>query len=257
MRYYVTADIHGFFDEFKTALAEKGFFADTEPHKLVICGDIFDRGSQAPELQNFILDLLDKDEVILIRGNHEDLALELLNRWQRGSYLQYHHYTNGTIDTVCQLTGSTPKDLSCTPDEVGRSFLKNPYIQKVIPSMLDYYETPNYIFVHGWIPCTVISSESNMTEYVFIENWRAENEQAWDRARWINGMAAAHGGVVEKVKTIVCGHWHCSFGHANYEGKGGEFDNDPDFSPYFGDGIIELDACTAVSKRVNCIIIED
>ena len=46
-------------------------------------------------------------------------------------------------------------------------------------------------------------------------------------------MAAAHAGITETGKTIVCGHWHCSFGHAKYEGKGGEFDNDPDFSPYF------------------------
>ena len=28
-------------------------------------------------------------------------------------------------------------------------------IQTIIPSMLDYYDTSHYIFVHGWIPCTV------------------------------------------------------------------------------------------------------
>lgn len=69
MRYYVTADVHGYFSELKSALAEKGFFEDTEPHKLIICGDIYDRGSEALQLQNFILDLLSKDEIILIKGN--------------------------------------------------------------------------------------------------------------------------------------------------------------------------------------------
>ena len=83
------------------------------------------------------------------------------------------------------------------------------------------------------------------------------DDKAWDKARWINGMAAAHEGITEKGRTIVCGHWHCSFGHANYEGKGGEFDNNPDFSPYFADGIIALDACTAVSGKVNCVVIDD
>jgi hypothetical protein len=24
-------------------------------------------------------------------------------------------------------------------------------------------------------------------------------------------------------KTILCGHWHCSYGHARYENKGSEF----------------------------------
>ena len=61
MKYYVVADIHGFFDELITALDEKGFFSDTEPHKLIVCGDLFDRGTQALKLQEFILDLLAKD----------------------------------------------------------------------------------------------------------------------------------------------------------------------------------------------------
>ena len=38
MKYYVVADVHGFFDELKLALTEKGFFTDTEPHKLIVCG---------------------------------------------------------------------------------------------------------------------------------------------------------------------------------------------------------------------------
>ena len=75
MRYYVVADVHGFFDELKVALTENGFFEDKTPHKLVICGDLFDRGQQALLLQEFILDLLSKEEVILIKGNHEDLIL--------------------------------------------------------------------------------------------------------------------------------------------------------------------------------------
>lgn len=88
MRYYVTADVHGYFSELNVALAEKGFFGDKEPHKLIICGDIYDRGTEALELQNFILELMLREEVILIRGNHEDLALELLSNWNKGSFLQ-------------------------------------------------------------------------------------------------------------------------------------------------------------------------
>ena len=60
-----------------------------------------------------------------------------------------------------------------------------------------------------------------------------------------------------RVENTVCGHWHCSFGHANYEGDGGEFDNNPNFSPYCGTGFIALDACTPVSHKVNCMVIED
>lgn len=257
MRYYVVADVHGYFDEFSAALREKGFFEDTSSRKLIICGDLFDRGSKALDVQNFVLDLMSKDEVILIRGNHEDLALDLLNGWHRESYRQFHHHINGTIDTVCQLTQLSPTALYQEPETFGRAFLQTPFIQTIIPAMLDYYETKHYIFTHGWIPCTPIKLNENLTEYALIEEWRSADKYMWDKVRWINGMEAAHGGIRMPGKTIVCGHWHCSFGHSHYENDGGEFDNNPNFTPYYGDGIIALDACTPISKQINCIIIED
>ena len=64
-------------------------------------------------------------------------------------------------------------------------------------------------------------------------------------------------GVMEKDKTIVCGHWHCSWGHCRLEGKCSEFGKDSDFSPFYADGIIAIDGCTAYSGRVNCIVLED
>ena len=61
----------------------------------------------------------------------------------------------------------------------------------------------------------------------------------------------------QEVKTILCGHWHCSYGHATYERKGSEFGPDADFSPYSGPGVIALDACTAHSGKVNIVVLED
>lgn len=257
MKYYVTADVHAYFAELNAALRECGYFEDTEPHKLIICGDLYDRGTEAIRLQEFLLELLAKDEVILIRGNHEDLALNLLHTWNQSSYLQRHHNLNGTVDTVCQLTGFSARDVFTKPEEVGRAFLQNPYIQTIIPAMVDYFETDHYIFTHGWIPCMPISIGSDQREYVPIADWRNAGAEQWNKARWINGMETAHSGITEAGKTIVCGHWHCSFGHSRYNHDGGEFDNEPNFAPYYGDGIIALDACTALSGKVNCIVVED
>ena len=69
-------------------------------------------------------------------------------------------------------------------------------------------------------------------------------------------MEAAHNGIIEPDKSIVCGHWHCSFGHARYEHDGSEFESNANFTPYRANGIIALDACTALSGKVNCIVIE-
>lgn len=78
MRYYVVSDIHGFYSQLIAALNQAGFFADQQPHKLVVPGDLFDRGKEAKELEAFISDLMDTDLVILIRGNHEDLYEDLV-----------------------------------------------------------------------------------------------------------------------------------------------------------------------------------
>ena len=123
--------------------------------------------------------------------------------------------------------------------------------------MTDYYETAHYIFVHGWIPCTTVETDAGQKEYQPIPDWRDAVPRLWKKARWINGMEAARNGITQPDKTIVCGHWHTSFGHCNYEGDGGEFDDRPNFDPYYDKGIIALDACTAFSGKVNCIVIDD
>ena len=60
-----------------------------------------------------------------------------------------------------------------------------------------------------------------------------------------------------EYKTVVCGHFHCSYGHCHYENKGSEFGEDADFSPYIAPGIIAIDACTAYSRKMNCVVIRD
>ncbi len=152
MKYYIVADIHGFYSTLVRELKKKGFFEDKEPHKLIVCGDLFDRGSQAKKLQKFIMDLIKNDEVILIRGNHEDLFMDMLNKWHLESYNQPHHIQNGTVDTLLQLTGLTYDDLD-RPVDVYRKAKMVPYVNKIIPKTLNYYETKNYIFVHvrSWV----------------------------------------------------------------------------------------------------------
>lgn len=254
MKYYVVADVHGFFTILKETLTEKGFFDDREPHKLIVCGDLFDRGEEAVALQAFILELMEKDEVILIKGNHEELLLDMLHAWYRGSYLEGHHNSNGTVDTVLQLTNIGALDY---PIDIYYKMMETPFIQKILPAMVNYFETERYIFVHGWIPCEWIRQNAYAGTYFAIEHWREADEKQWRLARWINGMDAVHDGVTEVGKTIVCGHWYCSYGHSRYEGNGNEFGEKAEYSPYYGKGIIAIDACTVCSKKINCIVVED
>ncbi len=262
MRYYVVADVHGFYEELQASLKEKGFYEDKEPHKLIICGDLLDRGSEALKVQEFIFELLKKDEIILIRGNHEDLFLDLVDNAEKWlttwDIYSIHHYRNGTIDAALQLTKEDLLSSVMNPLEFKSKAMNTPFYKIIIPAMKNYFETKNYIFVHGWIPCMVIGhGTSTKDTFIYQENWRKQGKEQWDKARWINGMAAASHGVKEANKTIVCGHWHCSYGHSVLEGKGTEFGVDALFLPYYADGIIALDACTAYSRKVNCIVLDD
>lgn len=257
MKYYVVSDVHSFYTEMRRALSRKGYFRDQEPHKLIKCGDLFDRGPESVKMQSFITDLMAKDEVILIRGNHEDMILELIenaDRYFSRGINNTHHWSNGTLITVGDLTGMDvlKEDYKLMMDKLKET----PYIREIIPSMLDYYETEHYIFVHGWIPSETISPNCK-DGYLPYADWRNASKKMWENARWINGMFAYYQGVIEEGKTIVCGHYCCSWGHY-YLGKAtSEFGNGSKFIPFRRKGIIAIDACTAYSKKVNCIVLED
>lgn len=253
MKYYVVSDIHGFYNELIESLNEKGFFNDTEPHKLIICGDLLDRGTQINELVDFILGLMKNDEVILIRGNHEDLLMDLVDRIY--NYLPdpefSHHGTNGTFKTALTLAKMKKTDVELFPERFVNRVLATQFVKKILSNTIDYYETENYIFVHGWIPCIKIISFGRVKGYKYWKNWRGANKAQWCEARWVNGMEAHRLGAKENGKTIVCGHHSASFGHSVFEGKNN------DFTPYYDDGIIAIDGCTVCSKTVNCIVIND
>lgn len=154
-------------------------------------------------------------------------------------------------DTALQLTGFDPVMASIRHYDFADAAKDTPFYKEIIQAMLDYFETEHYVFTHGWIP----SIPNRDKSYSYISSWREADREQWNQARWFNGMDAAQ--TADENKTIVCGHWHTSYGHSKYEHKGTEFGEDADFSPYYGPGIIAIDACTAFSGKVNCLVMED
>ena len=261
MRYYVLSDPHGFYTEMVQALYNKGFFSDKSPRKLIICGDILDRGREALKMQALILLLMQNQEVILIRGNHEDLALDFLDHAAKylGDDLRLpftHHYRNRTIDSFLQLTGMSLFQAMDNIPKFKKEARATAYVREIIPSMKDYFETDHYIFVHGWIPC--LTDKNYPHEFSYDPNWRKASRQNWENARWYNGIdCACSWNIREPNKTIVCGHFHSSYGHFHYGKSKAEFGDEADYSPFYVEGIIALDGCTAYSGKVNCIVIDD
>jgi len=231
MKLFVVSDVHGYYDEMRAALLEAGFDEKNPNHMLISCGDNWDRGSKPYEVMDYLTHL---ERKALVRGNHEDLLNKMLARHSTAA----EDIWNGTEDTFYAL-------LNHCEDEEDKSMYRLVGEQMVDPffsQMVDYYETKNYIFVHGYIPSD--------------EDWRNGN---WAQARWFNGFEHAQHIQGNKTnKTIVFGHWHCSYGNLRI-GKGmSDFGPHADFSICeWYNNTIGIDACTAYSKKVNVLVVED
>ena len=100
-KYFIVSDTHSYCTVLKNELNKKGFEINNKEHIFVLCGDLFDRGSESIELYNFIISI-PKERRILIRGNHEYLFLDLLYK----DFPDYYDHTNGTVKTFNDLTNN-------------------------------------------------------------------------------------------------------------------------------------------------------
>ena len=238
-RLFVVSDIHGHYQQLKKALREAGFDPENESHLFVSCGDLFDRGPENRKVYQFVRRLKHK---ILIRGNHDERLLELLDSGKVGMY----DMSNGTLKTVEEFFGSSEVD------EAGRLQLPKGgkmagNLRRFIGSMTDYLETENYIFTHGFLP---LEKDSNV--YVIRSDWRTADADAWHEARWLQWNLLYSTPARVPGKTIVCGHRGARYGHF--------FDpqRDPeDHSIFYGEGIIAIDALTVRSGLVNVLVLEE
>lgn len=260
MSILVISDTHGYFNETKAALNEKGLIKNKN-NKVLLNGDILDRGPDAVRLTDYLITLLKENRLILIRGNHEDLIEDALREIENGKIGEVsgfsHHRLNGTFNTIIQLSGMSIREALANPRVLVRRVKNSPYYRILLPACVNYYETEKHIFTHGWIPCK-IEGYGTEKQYYYNPDWRNASAEEWRMARWLNGMKLAfEHGIVEPDKTIICGHINASYGHACIENVCTEFGPDADFSPYYGDGIIAIDSCVAHSGKINCVEIDD
>lgn len=251
--YFCVSDVHSFYYELMDALENAGFDINNKNHVFVSLGDLLDRGHY-PDLCLGFVNSIPKERKILIKGNHERLMEECI----KNKYFRSHDYHNKTTDTACFLTGCS------ISDDANKILTKMEYNQlwnQYINDCIDYYETDKYVFVHGWIPCLKYEEGINLfgesiNNYDPFPDWRAGS---WDKASWLNGMDCWDKGIRVPNKTVLCGHYHSSWGHCYLHSRGIDIPKTYDdindnwhTEPFIDDGIICLDACTVLSGKVNC-----
>lgn len=224
MKLFVVSDVHGHARLLKEALNSAGYDKSNENHLLICCGDCFDRGPENTDVLRFFERI---DRKIMIKGNHEERLLEILDTGR----LEDHDFMNGTDKTILECFGKYSIINAYMPiDFSGKTGMIN-RLYDFIGEMRNYYETDKYIFLHGWLP----------NEYgKVLTDWRNADEEHWSEGRWTWWTRGCDMTGNNESKTIVCGHYPT-----------------PNGDIYKENSFIAIDAGTATRGKVNVLVIED
>lgn len=246
-KFFVIADVHGFYDEMIEALNKAGFDKDNKDHFLISLGDETDRGPKNKAVINYLNKL---ERAVFVRGNHSTL---FENCCLRG-YPQSHDFSNGTFDTIDELSGYEAKNFNVAADIAWR------FLQPFMEKQVDYFETKNYIFVHAWIPVNIRDGlpkyYTRSRNFEYNPEWRYAHALDWEDCKWMNPFETASQGLNQTGKIIVHGHWHNSAYWAKINHTP-EFSKDACFDICEHDSCIGVDACTAYTHKCNILVLED
>ena len=131
---FAIGDIHGSIDRLQDQMQKIpiDFANDT----LLFIGDYIDRGPGSVEVVEYLMDLKKRvPEIILLKGNHEDMLEKYLDGTDRFTYL-----LNGGQSTLDSYLSKTHRSDSFPIPAEHIDFFK---------SLRLYYETEAYIFVHA------------------------------------------------------------------------------------------------------------
>ena len=131
---FAIGDIHGCLDKLEALMGmlDIDFGKDT----LLFVGDYIDRGPRSKDVVDYMIDLgRQHDHVVCLKGNHEFL----LKRYLEGT--QSHMFLANGGDTTLESYMRTGGDLGEQP--IPSNHLA------FFDSLSHYYETDDYVFVHG------------------------------------------------------------------------------------------------------------
>ena len=163
-------DIHGCA---RTLDALLECLAPTRDDLLVFIGDYIDRGPDARGVIERLLRLREEISCVFLRGNHEALMLNYLDRGEADLW-----FINGGLTTL----NSYRNDGIRIPEEH----------EAFIRETLLYYDTPEFFFVHGGLkPDLTIAENLRRFAHTDLFLWEREHLNA-PRFAW--------------EKPVVCGH---------------------------------------------------
>lgn len=219
MRTLVISDIHGCANEFNELLNLVEYVPGKD--QLILLGDYIDRGPNSKEVVQKVMELSTNDHVTVLRGNHDDRFLRVLN-WDSEVYDIFMQY------------GGREALLSYCPDAESMSL--NEAIQYINQEFQDhieflqqtklYYEDNDFIYVHAGLNPA-------------YSNWKEQPPETFYTIR--EGFVNNQTNLERKVV----------FGHINTV----KIHQSPNI--WFSDDKIGIDGGCAMGHQLNCLEIID
>lgn len=152
---FAVGDIHGCLDKLVSLMAIIDI--DLKKHTLVFIGDYIDRGPDSKEVVDYLIDLGQRaDRVVFLKGNHELMLEDYLSGADRLTFL----YNGGeaTLNSYMKNTGQ----LEANPIP--------PQHLEFFDNLRLYYETEDYIFVHGGLKANIPLDEQDERDMLWIRD---------------------------------------------------------------------------------------
>ena len=165
---WAIGDIHGFTDSFKSLLKK---INPAPGDRLILLGDLIDRGPQSKELIDHIILLREEGiEIICIRGNHDDLMLK-----------SYHEETNSSgfmrfikRDIVKKSWLNMGGSATMNSFSARKMVDIDPKYFDFIEDMYHYIEDENHLYVHAGFDFSEGKPFENVEAMLWIREFRID-----------------------------------------------------------------------------------
>ncbi|WP_061568090.1 metallophosphoesterase family protein [Caldibacillus debilis] len=216
MRTLVISDIHGCLNEFLELLDLVDYQAGKD--RLILLGDYVDRGPKSKEVVQKVMDLAKNDNVVVLRGNHDQRFVTLVEN--RNPEMQKIFIKYGGLETLKSYCPFLEDN-----DLVGAfEFIRKAYSHHIdfLKKTKLYYEDNHYIYVHAGLNPN-------------YENWKNQPERDFYtiRGEFINHKTNTE-------KKVVFGHTVTVFIHGSAD-------------IWFSEDKIGIDGGCAYGYQLNCL----
>jgi len=217
---FVIGDVHG-----EMTMLEKLLdYWNPDEERLLFVGDLADRGENSKAVFERVQQLMEEEEAIVVKGNHDEMLEEFLENPKDNLPL---YYMNGGETTVNSLLGrnTSRQNYAAIVQEIKEEY---PWLLPLLQSFPLYYEWGDYLFVHAGV---------NLRK----DDWRdsSDHDFVWIREGFYDQPNHTN-------KTIIFGHTVTSTLH-------GDMSNFDIWRS--GDGLIGIDGGAVYGGDLHALVL--